>query len=70
MIRSADLQHRQAHEPMPLTERQRQVVELYQRYASVAEEPPSTGWLARRLNISRQHAHRHLMAIRHKGYLA
>lgn len=52
--------------PGQLTDRQRQVVELVNAYVAVAHEPPSAGWIARRLSISRERARQHLEAIRQK----
>lgn len=64
-----DLAHRQVR-PAALTDRQRQVVELVTAYVTVAQEAPSSGWLARRLRISRQTAHHHVTSLRERGFLA
>lgn len=56
MITPAELQNR-AVLAEPITARQREVLQLVQAYYAVALELPSTGWISRRLNISRQRAH-------------
>lgn len=68
MIESRDLVNR-AEGAATLTPRQREVRALYCAYVAVAEEPPSSGWIARRLRISRKSAYLHVMAIREKGQL-
>lgn len=55
--------------PATMTVRQREVVELVTAYVTVAEEPPSYRWLARRLRISRQRAHQHVRSLRERGFL-
>lgn len=52
-----------------LTSRQEDVADLVRRYREVAKEPPSAGWLSRRMGISRQRAQQHLDALRLKGWL-
>lgn len=52
-----------------LTDRERDVAQLLERYVAGAQELPSTSWLSRRLGISRQSAWRHLDALRTKGWL-
>ncbi len=53
--------------PSSLTTRQQDAAELVSSYMSVAREMPSSGWLARRMNISRQRAHRYLEVVRAKA---
>lgn len=53
-----------AREP---SERQQKVLDLVQAYYAVAEEWPTSGWLSRRLNISRARAWHHLQRAR--GFL-
>lgn len=69
MIDSAQLSNRAESHPAALTDRQRQVVDLYRAYVQVALEPPSTSWLARRMKITRKTVYDHLQAIRDKGFL-
>ena len=68
MIQPSDL-HNRATLPAALTDRQQQVLVLVRQYQAVACELPSTGWLSRRLNISRQRALDHIGALRRKGWL-
>lgn len=68
----SELVTRPATPPMPapvrpLSERQQTVVTLVTAYYSVAQEWPSSGWLSRRLNISRARAWQHLQRAR--GFL-
>lgn len=53
--------------PRALTDRQREAQTLVASYAQVALEPPSLGWLARRMGISRQRAWDIRDSIRRKG---
>jgi DNA-binding CsgD family transcriptional regulator len=46
-----------------LSDRQREVVELVRNYEATTGEIPSSGWLARRLQVSRQTAYNHLRRI-------
>lgn len=61
-----DLSHRMTT-PAHLTPREAEVAELARAYVYIAQEPPSSGWLSRRLNISRKNAHKHVEALRGKG---
>lgn len=65
MIRSADLENR-AVTSRTLTERQLEVLQLARGYYAVAREWPSSGWISRRLRISRATAHEHLAIVREK----
>ncbi len=58
-----------ANRHQPQTERQQTVVALVTRYYEAADELPSSGWLARKLSISRQTAYRHLETARERGWL-
>jgi hypothetical protein len=60
--------NREQHVP-PRTERQHTVVTLVTRYYAAADEYPTSGWLARKLSISRQTAYRHLQTMRSRGWL-
>jgi len=62
MINGSALQNRSIGTD-DLSDRQRQVVELVRDYAAAAGELPSSGWLARRLQISRQTAYDHLRRL-------
>lgn len=53
MIQPGKLENRAAG---GLTPRQAEAVRLADEYQAVAKEPPSFGWLARRLNVSRTSA--------------
>lgn len=66
MINAGDLSNREI-EPETLTTRQREVYTLVTAYYSVAREWPSSGWLSRRLNISRKSAYLHMIAIRDRS---
>jgi DNA-binding CsgD family transcriptional regulator len=55
--------------PGALTPRQKEVARLVTDYYSVAGELPSAGWLARRLDISRQRALVHVETLRRKRWL-
>ena len=71
MIRPGQLQDR-AHrlagpsDPRVLTDREREVMTIIEQYRSVAHEPPSAGWISRRLQISRQRAHELMQSVRTK----
>lgn len=68
MIRSSDLQDRQVAS-VTLTDRQQEVFRLVTDYYAVAHELPSTGWISRRLHISRQRAQVLLETLRSKHFL-
>jgi DNA-binding FadR family transcriptional regulator len=53
----------------PLSDRQQLALELVHQYVAVAHELPSSGWLARRLSISRKRAWEHLESLRVKRWL-
>lgn len=65
MMDRTTLQNRAAA-PARLTERQETAAALVERYVTVAEEWPSSAWLARRMSISRKRAWEHMDAIRQK----
>lgn len=52
---------------LPLTDRQQAVFVLVEQYYAVAHEMPSSGWISRRMAISRKRAWQHLQALRDKG---
>lgn len=54
-------------EPL-LTERQREVAALIDRYVQAAGEMPSAGWISRQLEISRQTALEHVQILRRKQW--
>lgn len=56
--------------PTPLTVRQQEVADCVKRYVDAAHELPSTGWISRRLNISRERARQHMEALRDKGWFS
>lgn len=65
-----DLVNRQALSPVTtLTDRQRTVLSLATQYYAVAEEWPSTGWISRRLHISRKRAWQHMNLLRERNFL-
>lgn len=68
MMRAPDLDNRMQTQTV-LTNRQQQVFVLVHDYYSVAHEMPSTGWISRRLNISRQRAAVLLDTLRTKQFL-
>jgi DNA-binding CsgD family transcriptional regulator len=65
MIDPASLKNRAVMRP-GFTDRQETAVAWVERYYEVAMELPSTGWLARRMSISRKRAWEHMAAIREK----
>jgi biotin operon repressor len=62
------LTHRQTVAPT-LSERQQTVLTLVTAYYAVAHEWPSSGWLSRRLQISRKRAWQHLTTLRDRRFL-
>lgn len=68
MITSNDLQNHGTN-PESLTARQTQALTLVREYYRVAQEPPSYGWLARRLGVSRQTAVEYVETLRRKRWL-
>lgn len=63
MISPSELNNR-AVQSDPMTERQREAFALLRQYYALSNELPSTGWLSRRLNISRQRAHAIMESLR------
>jgi hypothetical protein len=63
MITPDDLTNR----AVSLTPRQEQAAQLVERYMAAAGEPPSYGWLARRMGISRQKAHELMARARNRA---
>jgi biotin operon repressor len=55
--------------PVALTDRQQTVLALVTSYYEVAREMPSSGWISRRLSISRKRAWEHVQALRGKHWL-
>jgi len=68
MITSHELQNHGVN-PESLTERQQEALTLVRDYYRVASEPPSYGWLARRLGVSRQTAAEYIQTLRRKRWL-
>jgi predicted DNA binding protein len=56
-------------QPTPLTDRQREVLQLMTRYGELLEEPPTMAFLARRMRVDRSTIREHLEAIHRKGWL-
>ncbi len=65
MIRPEDLRNRMVPPAKPTSDQQREIVAVVREYIAVSRgEWPSSGWLARRLSISRQRAYEQLLRCR------
>lgn len=68
MVDTSDLQHGVV-DARTLTTRQEEAARLVTEYLAAAKELPSTGWLSRRMAISRQRAHHYLAVVRERFHL-